>query len=553
MSATFLTQIPVAPRSTRLVSTLSLLGLGAALALVMFATMRTPLKDDIAWLLYVARKWLAGKQLYVDLVEINPPLIIWMSAIPAMAGEWSGLAARLVAMPFFAAISLACAWWTARLLRGMAPVFANPVPVFAVIGIVLLLIAGPELGQREHLLAAFSLPYLVVVARALQALPVGGRAALMSGVLAGLGVALKPRYALAFAAVEVLAMARGLRPWRPQAIGAGGLLVLYAALTVWLYPAYLNRAIPLALALYGATDVSFMDLLRESVPMLLGVAVLAILAVRAALVRGEQRALLGVLALYAAGAALVCFMDGKDWYYHRLPAIIAVALAIALWLVTEAPRLWRSGWQMGWRLALPLGLAGLVGLVFTAAAAQRITPRLELAFDPEVSTEARLQRILKKEKANTYIAFSEWIALGFPVVNDAEVTWASRFDSMWALKGELWRAQSDPESVRNWPVRQWVARDFVAGCPDVVVADARVGGPNYIGILSASDAAFARAWEGYRQIAAFDGLIVYRRQASGCGEVPPAGPDVAQPDPTQINLPAPPAGPILSRVSPGSR
>jgi hypothetical protein len=38
-----------------------------------------------------------------------------------------------------------------------------------------------------------------------------------------------------------------------------------------------------------------------------------------------------------------------------------------------------------------------------------------------------------------------------------------------------------------------VAQDFVAGCPDLAVVDRR-GGVNYVAVLSASDAAFARAW-----------------------------------------------------------
>ncbi len=560
MSATISPRRSAAPRSFSVVTLISLSALAAALVLVLFATMRTPLKDDIAWLLYVARKWMAGKQLYVDLVEINPPLIVWLSAIPAFFGESFGFPPRLAAMPFFAAIALACAWWTAQLLRGMAPLFARPVPIFAAIGIILLLIPGPELGQREHLLAAVSLPYLVVLARALQGMPVGRTEAFLSGIAAGLGCALKPRYGLAFAAVELLALARGLRPWRGQAMGAGVLLVLYAGLIVWLYPAYLERAVPLALALYGATDVSFTDLLWESRLMLFGAAALVLLALHAAATRANQRSLLAVLALYSAAAALVSVMDGKDWFYHRLPAMIAIALALAVWLGTELPRTWHAGG----RALTPAALAGVVCFAFTAAAAQRIMPRLELAFDPEVSTEAKLQRLIKKERANSYVAFSEWIALGFPVVNETEVTWASRFDSMWALKGELWRAQFDPDTSREWPVRHWVARDFVAGCPDVVVADAR-GGPNYIGVLSASNAAFARAWKGYRQIAAFDGLIVYRRQAAGCGEVPPAEPEVAHTDPTETNGPQQahgtqingpingPERPMLSRVIPGSR
>lgn len=63
-------------------SGLPLVPLLVALGFVLFTTLGSPLKDDIAWLLYVARQWLAGRQLYVDLVEVNPPMIVWIPALP---------------------------------------------------------------------------------------------------------------------------------------------------------------------------------------------------------------------------------------------------------------------------------------------------------------------------------------------------------------------------------------------------------------------------------------------------------------------------------------
>ena len=73
-----------------------------------------------------------------------------------------------------------------------------------------------------------------------------------------------------------------------------------------------------------------------------------------------------------------------------------------------------------------------------------------------------------------------------------------------------------PPAAKEWPIRRWVAHDFIIGCPDIAVVDTREGVVNYVGVLSASDPAFARAWSRYRQIAAFDGLVVYRRSAAGC-------------------------------------
>src|SRR6185437_14862400 len=71
-----------------IVTSISLVLLVGVTAIVLFAALRSPLKDDIAWLLYVARRWIAGRELYVDVIEVNPPLIIWISAIPVELARW---------------------------------------------------------------------------------------------------------------------------------------------------------------------------------------------------------------------------------------------------------------------------------------------------------------------------------------------------------------------------------------------------------------------------------------------------------------------------------
>src|SRR6188472_1630962 len=93
------------------ISILSTGMLAVVLAVVLFTMLRSPLKDDIAWLLYVARRWLAGRELYIDVVEINPPLIVWISAIPLQLASWLRIDAQFTAIPFFIAAVLGCAWW----------------------------------------------------------------------------------------------------------------------------------------------------------------------------------------------------------------------------------------------------------------------------------------------------------------------------------------------------------------------------------------------------------------------------------------------------------
>ncbi|MGH7526003.1 MAG: hypothetical protein ACREMX_04805, partial [Gemmatimonadales bacterium] len=51
---------------------------------------------DTAWLLYAAERWLDGARLYVDLVEVNPPLIIWLNAIPVLVARALAISPLLV-------------------------------------------------------------------------------------------------------------------------------------------------------------------------------------------------------------------------------------------------------------------------------------------------------------------------------------------------------------------------------------------------------------------------------------------------------------------------
>ena len=479
-------------------------------ACVLFITLRSPLKDDIAWLLYVARRWMAGRELYIDLIEVNPPLIVWISAVPLQIARWLDVGSQFVAMPVFMAGVLGCAWWAARPVARTGRHIRQRLPVFAAIGTSLLILPAADLGQREHLLVAAFLPYLVLFAASLEGKPAPVVASLVAGVLAGLGCALKPRYVAVFAVLECLALTRGVRPWRVMPLAAGATLAGYAGSG--------RTALSRLSAPRRADGAGAVRRDRRAVPEPAGRQRFAAVgeAVAVALLWLRRRTLTDyglmlTLLVFAATSTVICFVDGKDWYYHRLPATVATVLALLLWSVAElTQRRGRLRWPLSWR-ASPSRCSAR--LRFSGW-----NPTQSEAVEPQQTTVERLEQILRTEHARTYIAFSEWIALGFPVVNETGVTWASRFDSMWALKGEIWRARFDPAADREWPIARWVAHDFIAGCPDIAVVDTRET-TKYISVLSAADSAFARAWSRYRPIASFNGLVVYRRGRAGCLDV----------------------------------
>ena len=512
------------------------------LTLVLIADLRSPEKDDVAWLLYVARKWLAGQRLYDDLVEVNPPLIVWMYAVPAWIAGVLGIAPKTVAVPSFAALVLGMAWWTARIVHGRAAIFARRTPVFAATGAILLILPGVEFGQREHLMIAALLPYLAAMAVWMQGESLPRRQQVIIGIVAGLGCALKPTFAVALVLPEIYGWLIG-RPILRTAPIAGALAALIYAGGILLFcPSYIEHAVPLALALYGGTDTPLPDLVASSVALLVGLAALGVIwgasyrrvsvqltAPKTAL----AEALFIVLTCFAAGATAAYFIAGKNWFYHRIPAIVAILLALLLWACERLPGLLKSDVKRTRRRGMVCAALAVAALIcFVQGQVDLMRPWIAQAVEPSLSTEVRLEKIIRHEHARTYLAFSEWIGLGFPVVDNTGVVWTSRFDSMWAVRGELWRARHDGHTPKAWPIRQWVARDFVKGCPDIVVVDSR-SGINFVGLLVASDAAFAKAWTRYHEIAAFDGLRVLKRQGADCS------PGKSLPRVASIALPAP--------------
>jgi hypothetical protein len=504
----------------------ALAALLGALALVLFAAMRGPLKDDVAWLLYLAEQWLDGRRLYVDLIEINPPLVIWISALPVALARALGLPALRVAPPFFAALVLGCAWWAAAILRRRG-VCRDRLAPFSVVGAVLLLLPATDFGQREHLLAAAALPYLALrTGDRRRAAPRGGERveALAAGVLVGLCCALKPWFAAAFALVEVVAVAGGARPLWEAALGAAAAGLAFVAAVVALYPDYIDGVVPLAMALYGAGDPGAADLLRESAGLLFGGAAAAALwaAHRRRMADGHA---MGTLLAFAAGAALAYLLQGKGWFYHRIPATAAVVLALLAWGAN--PRLGpvrRRG------AAFALAVAALVVLVKPSAI---LLARWDAAAAaPERGLDSRLVGLIRAEHARSYVAFSRSLDLGFPVVNETGVAFASRFASTWALYGAHWRAADDPgAAVGEQAVARWMAQDFLAVCPDLAVVDDG-DGLDYARLLGAADARFAAAWSGYRQVAAFDDLRVFRRVGAGAAAQAMPAPDRPGPAPS---------------------
>jgi hypothetical protein len=306
---------------------LAALACGLALPFLV-ATMLPPANHDMAAILHFTERWLDGERLYVDLIDMNPPLIFLLSAAPIAL-------ARLFALDPIAAAALCVhalgAWSTFACHRILAtrlqelgglPLVLLPLAMFLIGPL-----AGHNFGQREHLMLLVALPYLCLSDARLAAIAVPPRLAIAIVAMATLGFCLKPHFLAVPALIELWLLRRRWRgPFLRSAPLAWmcGVALIYAALIAIAFPAYLARIVPLARAHYAPSlcCLTGLDALGHlSVPALLSsaeVARVGIIAIPAALLslQRDASALSRLLALAALGGLIAGLAQRKGWDYH---------------------------------------------------------------------------------------------------------------------------------------------------------------------------------------------------------------------------------------------
>lgn len=159
---------------------------------------------DVTWLTWCAEQVLSGKKLYIDVLESNPPLIIWLY-IPAvfLAKLFSAdafFAVRLETF-FLSAISI----FICSILIKKSDIFSDRRRNFFITitaGALLLLPSNPLMfAQREHLFIILSLPYIFLNLPSVNINNIKIPIKIVIGLMAGIGFCIKPHFFAVFIAI----------------------------------------------------------------------------------------------------------------------------------------------------------------------------------------------------------------------------------------------------------------------------------------------------------------------------------------------------------------
>jgi hypothetical protein len=473
-----------------------------------------PVNHDVAAVLGFSERWFAGERLYVDLIDINPPLIFVLNLLPAAIAAWTGLdsvrALQLCLLTLGMAQTALCHAVRHRDAEG--PIERTLLDILPAL---FTLACGYDFGQRDVLMALLALPYLLAASR--RAAGEKPACAMLAALMAGLGFALKPYFLAIPALVELAIIAfrhpragwtwlRDPTPWTLFALQ----LTYLAAIALFL-PVFFTDIFPLAwnfyLVLGDQTPLGVL-LVARMIPALW------MLIPLIGLTLSKPHPLTLVFAAAALGALASVMAQHQGWSYHIVPLEF---FTCALATLTAAHALDRIG-------APRRAAAVLTGFFALYALAVGEAPRKQL--DYPTSDAAELTALLRKTASHQRVlAFSPGIWPIYPALNDAHARLTVRTMNMWILEGAYRTCTPGAPRYRPIPdmspperlMHDSVIADFIADPPAAIIVDAYSGIPACDNVVFSHidyfnrDPGFAAIWARYRPAGTAGHFTVYTK------------------------------------------
>ena len=416
--------------------------LGVSLA----AEFRTYASADIGFLLDAASRVLDGARLYVDVVEINPPLIIALNAAVVWVARLLHLPEILLYRIVVTAGLLGSLWLSAVLLHSALQLDGRTRRLMLLaLTFVLFPLAQSDFGEREHLALALLVPFVLLTAARVAGRQMPEGRAFSIGLLAGSAFALKPHFLILWPVFEILLRARGRVPPRtllPESVAVAAFVAGYVALIAIVAPAYFDLvrllAVPYSRFLY---DPFYRLLVTGPGAVLALFALLAFIALRP---QARHPALWTTLALATTACLVAGAAQQKGLRYHFYPALGLATLTLALVAVDSfAPT--RSRVRGVYRALV----AGMLAATVATVCLRRTVAALDRTVDPGRDQYEQLLGLVRTRAQGAGVfVMSYHIESAYPLINYSGGRSASRFPHLWILAAEYLDALKSREPLR---------------------------------------------------------------------------------------------------------
>lgn len=307
-----------------------------AATVVWFLSDAAGLNHDSAMFLYCGRLIVQGAVPYIDFVEVNPPLVMYLSAIPA----WFTPSADLLIYTFNTFSTILFIYCLIGMDKSLKDYHKNIsvtlrgllVGVFIVFTYWLLVTAEVNYGQREHLFLMFYLPYFFLRIGRFDGAKIGPKLGILFGLAAGLGACLKPHFVFVLLFIEgfLVLSRRKIRPLVSPEFIAVVIFGLAYGFHFLLLPsemrdALFERWIPMIVSGYGAYDVPLVQFLG-SPAIYVALVLVGACSTFTAKSNLPGRNLVGPVSALTIASILAYLTQRKGWSYHQIPFLYGAAI-----------------------------------------------------------------------------------------------------------------------------------------------------------------------------------------------------------------------------------
>lgn len=473
---------------------------------------------DTSWLIYAAQRVEQGQKLYVDIMETNPPLIVWISLLPVIIGKIFSINPLLVFPVLVTVLNVAVLWMMVSIMRGHKFFAGNPLfqSILIYIGGAFFLLSAAIYGQRELLFITLVLPYLFLSFSA----PVKRDKLGVSAILmAAVGFAIKPFFLLLWGVNELaVAIERkkltAIFAWHNWVIAM--VQLVYFASVYYFLPEYYTNVIPTILETYFTFESTW-DVIIKTIFSVAGLTVFLVLF---AGTHGEYKKIILRVLLWLFACSAFIMLQRKEWPNHIYPMAFMAGLALvlaALYLV----ELWRDlGTLIGYRkfTALCLIFAAIGVACYIEAKFWVFIYKNKSVISNKLITEINKNAAGK----NVYpLVFS--LQPSFPAIALSQGVFRGSFHHLWPMSGIIIREQEEYSTDRNSKLAEArrffydsLVHDFSSNPPELVWVDENVNmeeisghvihpyNRDIISVLS-RDVRFFVLWQNYEKIGEITG------------------------------------------------
>lgn len=462
------------------------------------------LVHDTAWFLNAVEQMQQGRHLYADLIEVNPPLGIWLTWPVVRLSQMTGLSDVGLVYAALFALTAGSLLWAFRILSKTALLAPFERRLLCLcLAALLLFYPGSSFAQREHLLILLFVPWLMLRSAGAQSTRLHVAERVVIGALAAIAVSIKPQCLAAPVAVELFLLWR-FRNWRntfaAENLAAGSVVMAYVAAVMVFTPEYLASMVEIGRVAYYPYYGYIPSVIAYNIAPSVFAVMVGLVLRRS---QDQPRRDVATTMLFAALGFIISYLiQNKGFQYQAIPSGV-LGFATLLFLLINPP------YERGLALLMRAGLFAAVSYF--------------LAIQPQVywPHETVLRRAMKDyapDAKSVFIA-STRVSDAFPIVRELHLNWASTLPTQWfapyvATHGG--EAAAQPDAIVQL-ARRTTVDDLLRWQPDLILVDEGryqlyvPGGKfDYVSFWN-SDTRFASLWQHYQRQGEVENFAVYTR------------------------------------------